>query len=106
MPIRFRCCYCRQLLAIASRKKGAVTKCPTCLGHVWVPDPDKPDEEQPGPAPVPAAEVFVPPPEPAPSQAPVVPLSSRKTIVGIITIIVFVVFFFLVGIFIGRTLQR
>jgi hypothetical protein len=37
MPIRFRCCFCNQLLGIAHRKAGTVIDCPTCRGKVWVP---------------------------------------------------------------------
>ncbi len=39
MPIRFRCAYCNQLMAIARRKAGTVVRCPTCAGQVVVPDP-------------------------------------------------------------------
>jgi phage FluMu protein Com len=38
MPIRFRCAYCNQLLGIARRKAGSVVRCPTCAGHVVVPN--------------------------------------------------------------------
>jgi phage FluMu protein Com len=37
MPIRFRCAYCNQLMAIATRKAGTVVRCPTCAGQVVVP---------------------------------------------------------------------
>jgi DNA-directed RNA polymerase subunit RPC12/RpoP len=37
MPIRFRCAYCNQLMAIARRKAGTVVRCPTCSGQVVVP---------------------------------------------------------------------
>src|SRR5437879_4729747 len=37
MPIRFRCAYCNQLMAIAHRKAGTVVRCPTCAGQVVVP---------------------------------------------------------------------
>jgi hypothetical protein len=37
MPIRFRCAYCNQLMAIAKRKAGTVVRCPTCAGQVVVP---------------------------------------------------------------------
>lgn len=47
MPIRFRCYFCMQLLAIAHRKAGTVITCPKCQGQVWVPDPNKPEETQP-----------------------------------------------------------
>lgn len=43
MPIRFRCAYCNQLMAIARRKVGAVVRCPKCAGEVIVPTP--PDHE-------------------------------------------------------------
>jgi hypothetical protein len=39
MPIRFRCAYCNQLMAISRRKAGTVVRCPTCAGQVVVPDP-------------------------------------------------------------------
>src|SRR5437879_5887839 len=38
MPIRFRCAYCNQLLGIARRKAATVVRCPTCAGHVVVPN--------------------------------------------------------------------
>jgi hypothetical protein len=37
MPIRFRCAYCKQLMAIARRKAGAIVRCPRCAGEVIVP---------------------------------------------------------------------
>lgn len=37
MPIRFRCVYCTRLLGIASRKAGAVTRCPQCGNEIIVP---------------------------------------------------------------------
>jgi phage FluMu protein Com len=40
MPIRFRCQYCNQLLGIARRKAGMQVECPTCHGHVTVPETD------------------------------------------------------------------
>jgi hypothetical protein len=50
MPIRFYCCFCHQLLGIATRKAGTVIECPTCKGQVWVPNPDEPgDLDQPPP---------------------------------------------------------
>lgn len=45
MPIRFRCFYCKQLMAIAKRKAGAVVRCPKCAGEIEVPSP----EEETGP---------------------------------------------------------
>jgi hypothetical protein len=112
MPIRFRCCYCRQLLGIAQRKVGTVTKCPTCLGHVWVPDPDQAEEDQPEEGPPtgtndsPDAELMREAPEFEPVHAPIIPLPPRQTTAGLITVIVFVVIFFVVGVLIGRGLQR
>jgi hypothetical protein len=51
MPIRFYCCFCHQLLGIATRKAGTVIECPTCKGQVWVPRPDEPGNlDQPPPA--------------------------------------------------------
>ena len=58
MPVRFRCCYCSQLLGISRRKIGTVIQCPHCLGQVWVPDPDQPVEENPFPAPYPGQETY------------------------------------------------
>jgi DNA-directed RNA polymerase subunit RPC12/RpoP len=46
MPIRFRCAYCNQLMAIARRKAGSVVRCPTCAGQVVVPDPRQPERGQ------------------------------------------------------------
>jgi hypothetical protein len=40
MPIRFRCAYCNQLMAIARRKSGTIVRCPRCAGEVIVP-PDQ-----------------------------------------------------------------
>src|SRR5437867_2905827 len=37
MPIRFRCFYCNQLMAISHRKAGAMVRCPTCASQVMVP---------------------------------------------------------------------
>src|SRR5215831_19309080 len=42
MPIRFRCAYCNQLMAIARRKAGTVVRCPTCSGQVVVPTVESP----------------------------------------------------------------
>jgi hypothetical protein len=104
MAIRFRCCYCHQLLAIAQRKVGMVTKCPTCLGQVWVPDPEQPEEEQSEPTQTnapnqPAA------PQVGPMQAPLAPRPAGRIIAGSITVVVFVVFFFVLGVLIGRGLH-
>lgn len=40
MPIRFRCAYCNQLMAISRRKAGTVVSCPKCAGDIIVPTPD------------------------------------------------------------------
>lgn len=40
MPIRFRCAYCNQLMAIARRKAGTVVRCPKCHGEIVVPAPE------------------------------------------------------------------
>src|ERR1700740_1488083 len=49
MPIRFRCAYCNQLMAIARRKAGTVVRCPTCAGQVVVPNAEAEEpERQPG----------------------------------------------------------
>ncbi len=37
MPIRFRCAYCNQLMAISRRKEGTVVRCPKCAGDIVVP---------------------------------------------------------------------
>jgi hypothetical protein len=66
MPIRFRCAYCNQLMAIARRKAGTVVRCPTCAGQVVVPDPGKAaPAEQPG-----GADLFERPDFDAPFQQP------------------------------------
>jgi hypothetical protein len=44
MPIRFRCGYCNHLLAIARRKAGTETICPSCGYTVTV--PEDPDDNQ------------------------------------------------------------
>ncbi len=43
MPIRFRCAYCNQLMAISRRKAGTVVRCPKCAGDIIVPSPDGTD---------------------------------------------------------------
>jgi len=58
MPIRFRCAYCNQFMAIARRKSGTVVRCPTCAGQVVVPSTDAPAEAPPTM------------PQPQPAQAP------------------------------------
>ena len=40
MPIRFRCAFCHQLMAISRRKAGSVVRCPKCAGDIIVPAPD------------------------------------------------------------------
>jgi hypothetical protein len=40
MPIRFRCAYCNQLMAISRRKAATVVRCPKCAGDIIVPSPD------------------------------------------------------------------
>ncbi|MBX7103088.1 MAG: hypothetical protein K1X57_03355 [Gemmataceae bacterium] len=40
MPVRFRCVYCNQLLAIAHRKVGSVVRCTSCEGQIIVPEPE------------------------------------------------------------------
>lgn len=40
MPIRFRCINCRSLMAISSRKAGAIVECPTCGEKTLVPHVD------------------------------------------------------------------
>jgi len=51
MPIKFRCKYCNQLMAIGRKKAGLDVNCPTCNGTLRVPFKDS-DEQY---APVPAA---------------------------------------------------
>lgn len=40
MPIRFRCAFCNQLMAISRRKAGKVVRCPKCAGDIIVPGTD------------------------------------------------------------------
>jgi hypothetical protein len=40
MPIRFRCAYCNQLMAIGTRKAGSVVNCTKCHNALVVPVPD------------------------------------------------------------------
>jgi len=62
MPIRFRCAYCNQLMAIAHRKAGTVVRCPTCAGQVVVPTPEQVALQPPaGPMPMPAKKKESPP---------------------------------------------
>ncbi|MCS6863772.1 MAG: hypothetical protein RMJ56_17110 [Gemmataceae bacterium] len=46
MPIRFRCGYCQQLLAIATRKAGTETTCPECSFPITVPTPEEAEAEE------------------------------------------------------------
>jgi phage FluMu protein Com len=46
MPIRFRCGYCQQLLAIATRKAGTETTCPECSLPITVPTPEEAEAEE------------------------------------------------------------
>lgn len=46
MPIRFRCVYCGQLLAIATRKIGSAVDCPKCSHPNVVPEKDQADKEE------------------------------------------------------------
>jgi hypothetical protein len=55
MPIRFRCAYCNQLMAIARRKAGTVVRCPTCAGQVVVPNTGSSGQQEAAQAPSPAA---------------------------------------------------
>src|SRR5581483_2502301 len=57
VPIRFRCAYCDQLLAIATRKVGTVVRCPKCAGQVIVPNFDSGKGSKEGP-PQPAGNLF------------------------------------------------
>lgn len=58
MPIRFRCAYCSQLMAIARRKAGTVVQCPKCSGQVIVPPPE-PEESSAAVSPPPASALEV-----------------------------------------------
>jgi biopolymer transport protein ExbD len=46
MPIRFRCAYCNQLMAISRRKAGKVVSCPKCAGEIIVPAPEGTQAEE------------------------------------------------------------
>lgn len=46
MPIRFRCGYCDQLLAIATRKAGMETTCPECSYPLTVPTPEEAEAQK------------------------------------------------------------
>ncbi len=46
MPIRFRCGYCNQLLAIATRKAGLETTCPECSYPLTVPTPEEAEAQE------------------------------------------------------------
>lgn len=95
MAIRFRCCYCNQLLAIAHRKANTVIQCPTCLGQVWVPDPKDPApgvvlERLPFPSPTPHNTLFV---------------STRRALVLLVAGLVGLILFFGLGVLVGRSLK-
>jgi phage FluMu protein Com len=64
MPIKFRCAYCNQLLAISRRKAGTVVRCPRCTRDVVVPQT--------------SAEVKEPAPEEAPAGAAGPPLFEQS----------------------------
>jgi hypothetical protein len=97
MPIRFRCCYCNQLLAIATRKANTVIQCPTCQGQVWVPDPANPDPglvlEQ------------LPPVPPAPAVPPTLFISPGKALLLLVAGLVGLILFFGAGVWVGRSLK-
>ena len=130
MPIRFRCAYCSQLMAIAKRKAGTVVKCPKCTGEIIVPVPEDeaPSEEPfPDPALEPAPEPVAIPPQEPPTEAltetttqaieapaapqPMAPepprqvgifLSIGTLAVSIVVVILMFILLFVLGLIIGR----
>ena len=111
MPIRFRCYFCAQLLAIAHRKAGTVITCPTCRGQVWVPDPSRPEETQPPAAPLNPEEFdveLVPLPSaastPAPTQS-LLYLTPRLKRLLLLALLVILLLLFGAGVWFGRSLR-
>jgi len=109
MPIRFRCYFCRQLLAIAQRKAGTVITCPTCQGQVWVPDPNRPEEMQPGgqqAAGFGEIDVELVPAPQAPAGGNVPRLAPQRFRFLIGALLVFLLLLFALGIWIGRSFRK
>lgn len=135
MPIRFRCAYCNQLMAIARRKAGTVVRCPKCHGEIVVPAP----EDQPPPPGTPANLAFddhdfeqnlelpaMPPPAPRPvagtaiEPAPISPtpvpqqpttsrglfLSTPALVIILATLLILLVLSFVMGLLVGVALGR
>ena len=126
MPIRFRCAYCSQLMAIARRKAGTVVRCPKCAGEIIVPAPEEMQESSetgaafdnenfdveleastlPAPTEAPQAVAEAPPPPssaPAPRRLGVfVPLGMIIIFIG--AVILLMIFVFVMGLIIGRQL--
>lgn len=121
MPIRFRCCYCSQLLGISRRKIGTVIQCPNCLGQVWVPDPNQPGEDNPVPPPFPGQEAYQGNPaypdqggaywpggSPviAPEPIPTLVLTPARLALMVLVMLLGLVMFFGLGVWLGRALKR
>jgi len=105
MPIRFRCYFCMQLLAIASRKAGTVIACPNCQGQLWVPDPSKPEEMQPtGQPPDDLGEIdveLIPVPPPGPRA--LMCLTPARIRFLLVALLVILLLLFGAGIWVGRS---
>lgn len=97
MAIRFRCCFCNQLLAIAARKANTVIQCPTCQGQVWVPDPENPES---GVVLEPLPSVPAPP-----GSLPTLFISPRKALLLLVAGLVGLILFFGAGVWVGRSLK-
>jgi hypothetical protein len=106
MPIRFYCCFCHQLLGIATRKAGTVIECPTCKGQVWVPRPDEPGGlDQPPPAFGPAPGVQLEPLGPV-ADPNLWVFSARQAYAlagGLVAVLVLV---FSLGVWVGRMFRK
>jgi len=117
MPIRFRCCYCSQLLGISRRKIGTVIQCPNCLGQVWVPDPNQPEEDNPVPPSYPGQETYPGSPGPpgpwpgaaqvaAPEPAAAFVLTPAQLALLLLVLLFSLILFFGLGVWMGRALKR
>lgn len=126
MPIRFRCAYCSQLMAIGRRKAGMVVRCPKCAGEIIVPPPEEMQESSeagtgfdaenfdvqlesmtlPTPNESPQAVAEAPPPAPTPAPprrlGVFVPIGMMIIFVG--AVILLMIFVFVLGLIIGRQL--
>jgi hypothetical protein len=102
MPIRFRCCFCQQLLAIGHRKAATVTTCPNCQGQVWVPDPEHPDIEKPVAEEMTGSIVLLAISDPGTASGGLLWLTQRQIWSLLAALVLALVLLFGVGVYVGR----